>query len=60
MDPADPLPVYSMGRIEEKRGRTAQACQLYARAQDALARSSAAKAATEAYRRACTSAGASR
>jgi tetratricopeptide (TPR) repeat protein len=60
MDPADPLPVYSMGRIEEKRGRTAQACQLYARAQDALARSSAAKAATEAYRRACTSTGASR
>jgi tetratricopeptide (TPR) repeat protein len=53
LDPADPLPVYSMGRIEEKRGRVAQACDLYARATDALARSSAAKTAAEAYRRLC-------
>jgi tetratricopeptide (TPR) repeat protein len=59
-DPADPLPVYSMGRIEEKRGRLPQACQLYARAQDALARSSAARAAAEAYARACGGMAASR
>jgi tetratricopeptide (TPR) repeat protein len=60
IDPADPLPVYSMGRIEEKRGRVAQACELYARAQDALARSSAARTAAEAYRRLCTGSRASR
>jgi tetratricopeptide (TPR) repeat protein len=53
IDPADPLPVYSMGRIEEKRGRIAEACNAYARATDALARSSAAKSAAEAYRRLC-------
>jgi len=53
MDSADPLPVYSMGRIEEKRGRIAQACANYARATDALARSSAARSAAEAYRRLC-------
>jgi tetratricopeptide (TPR) repeat protein len=53
MDPADPLPVYSMGRIEEKRGRIAEACALYLRATDALARSSAARSAAEAYRRLC-------
>lgn len=53
VDPADPLPVYSMGRIEEKRGHTAEACNAYARATDALARSSAAKSAAEAYRRLC-------
>ena len=53
MDAADPLPLYSMGRIEEKRGRVAQACENYARATDALARSSAARSAAEAYRRLC-------
>ncbi len=53
VDPADPLPVYSMGRIEEKRGRVAEACTWYARATDALARSSAARSAAEAYRRLC-------
>ncbi len=53
IDPADPLPVYSMGRIEEKRGRIAEACNAYARATDALARSSAARSAAEAYRRLC-------
>jgi tetratricopeptide (TPR) repeat protein len=53
LDPADPLPVYSMGRIEERRGRVAEACRLYARATDALARASAAKSAAEAYRRLC-------
>jgi len=53
LDPADPLPVYSMGRIEEKRGRITQACSAYARATDALARSSAARTAAEAYRRLC-------
>jgi tetratricopeptide (TPR) repeat protein len=58
LDPADPLPVYSMGRIEEKRGRIAEACNLYARATDALARSSAARTAAEAYRRLCAGAAA--
>jgi len=53
VDPADPLPVYSMGRIEEKRGRIAEACNWYARATDALARSSAARSAVEAYNRLC-------
>jgi Flp pilus assembly protein TadD len=53
LDPADPLPVYSMGRIEEKRGRVAEACSAYARATDALARSSAARTAADAYRRLC-------
>lgn len=53
IDPADPLPVYSMGRIDERRGRIAEACDWYVRAQDALARSSAAKSAAEAYRRLC-------
>jgi Tfp pilus assembly protein PilF len=53
MDPADPLPVYSMGRIEEKRGRIPEACAAYARATDALARSSAAKSAAVAYQRLC-------
>jgi protein O-mannosyl-transferase len=52
-DPSDPLPVFSMGRIEERRGRVAEACNWYARATDALARSSAAKSAAEAYRRLC-------
>jgi len=60
LDPADPLPVYSMGRIEEKRGRIAQACSLYARATDALARSSAARTAADAYRRLCAGREASR
>jgi tetratricopeptide (TPR) repeat protein len=59
-DPADPLPVYSMGRIEEKRGRVAEACALYARATDALARSSAARSAADAYRRLCVGRQASR
>jgi tetratricopeptide (TPR) repeat protein len=59
-DPSDPLPVYSMGRIEEKRGRVAEACALYARATDALARSSAARSAAEAYRRLCAGRQASR
>jgi tetratricopeptide (TPR) repeat protein len=53
-DPADPLPVYSMGRVEEKRGRVREACALYAKATDALARSSAARTAAAAYRRLCT------
>jgi tetratricopeptide (TPR) repeat protein len=53
IDPSDPLPVYSMGRIEEKRGRIAEACNWYARATDALARSSAARSAIEAYNRLC-------
>jgi tetratricopeptide (TPR) repeat protein len=53
LDPSDPLPVYSMGRIEERRGRVAEACSWYARATDALARSSAARSATEAYNRLC-------
>ena len=53
VDPSDPLPVFSMGRIEERRGRVQQACTLYARATDALARSSAARSATEAYNRLC-------
>jgi tetratricopeptide (TPR) repeat protein len=57
VDPADPLPVYSMGRIEERRGRVAEACGLYARATDALARSSAARGAAEAYARLCQSRG---
>jgi tetratricopeptide (TPR) repeat protein len=60
MDPSDPLPVYSMGRVEEKRGRIPQACSFYARAQDALARASAAKAAAEAYARVCRGASAAR
>jgi Tfp pilus assembly protein PilF len=55
IDPADPLPVYSIGRIEEKRGRVDEACRFYARATDALARSSAARAANEAYARLCAS-----
>jgi tetratricopeptide (TPR) repeat protein len=59
-DPADPLPVYSMGRIEEKRGRIAEACGLYARATDALARSSAARTAAQAYQRLCAGPQASR
>jgi tetratricopeptide (TPR) repeat protein len=59
-DPADPLPVYSMGRIEEKRGRVREACALYARATDALARSSAARTAAQAYRRLCAGSQASR
>jgi tetratricopeptide (TPR) repeat protein len=53
VDPADPLPVYSIGRIEEKRGRVDEACRFYARATDALARSSAARSANEAYARLC-------
>jgi Flp pilus assembly protein TadD len=53
VDPSDPLPVYSMGRIEERRGRIDEACRLYARATDALARSSAARSANEAYARLC-------
>jgi Flp pilus assembly protein TadD len=53
VDPSDPLPVYSMGRIEEKRGHIAEACNWYARATDALARSSAAKSALESYNRLC-------
>ncbi|HEX9244347.1 MAG TPA: tetratricopeptide repeat protein [Anaeromyxobacter sp.] len=53
IDPADPLPVFSMGRIEEKRGRVDEACRLYFRATDALARSSAARSANEAYARLC-------
>ncbi len=53
IDPADPLPVYSMGRVEETRGRIAEACTNYARATDALARSSAGRSAAEAYRRLC-------
>ncbi len=57
IDPSDPLPVYSMGRIEEKRGRVAEACSWYVRATDALARSSAAKSAFEAYNRLCRSRG---
>jgi tetratricopeptide (TPR) repeat protein len=60
LDPADPLPVYSMGRIEEKRGRIAEACRLYARATDALARSSAARMAADAYRRLCSGRGVAR
>ena len=55
VDPSDPLPVYSIGRIEEKRGRVDEACRFYARATDALARSSAARAANEAYARLCAS-----
>jgi Flp pilus assembly protein TadD len=53
IDPADPLPVYSMGRVEERRGRIDEACRFYARATDALARSSAARSANEAYARLC-------
>lgn len=53
VDPSDPLPVYSMGRIEERRRRIPEACALYARATDALARSSAARSATDAYNRLC-------
>jgi tetratricopeptide (TPR) repeat protein len=53
LDPADPLPVYSIGRVEEKRGRIPEACAAYARATDALARSSAAKTAAQAYQRLC-------
>jgi len=58
VDPSDPLPVFSMGRIEEKRGRIAEACTWYARATDALARSSAARSAADAYRRLCSNRGA--
>lgn len=53
LDPSDPLPIYSMGRIEERRGRIAEACGWYGRATDSLSRSSAGKAAYEAYRRLC-------
>jgi tetratricopeptide (TPR) repeat protein len=52
-DPADALPVYSMGRIYEKRGRIPEACRAYARATDALSRSSAARSARAAYARLC-------
>ena len=58
VDPSDPLPVFSMGRIEEKRGRIAEACTWYGRATDALARSSAARSAADAYRRLCSNRGA--
>ena len=52
-DPADPLPVYSIGRIQERLGRIEEACRFYARATDALSRSSAGRSANEAYARLC-------
>ena len=53
LDPADPLPIYSSGRIKEKQGHIAEACDLYGRARTVLVQSSAAKSAVAAYDRLC-------